>query len=55
MIDEAIKLGISVFLNSATVMWLSKKKFTIESSVFGAEFVDVKVGVEAIRGLQHEL
>ena len=36
-------------------MWLSKKQPAIESSAFGAEFVAMKVGVKAVRGLQHKL
>ena len=45
------RLGFFAFLNKAPVMWLSKKQSTIETSVFGAEFVAMKVGVEAVRGL----
>ena len=37
-----------MFLNSAPVMWLSKKQSALESSVFGAEFVAMKVGVKTL-------
>ena len=47
--------GFFAFLNSAPVMLLSKKQSVIESSAFGAEFIAMKVGVEAVRGLQHKL
>ena len=40
--------GYFIFLNSALVNWLSKKQATIETSVFGAEFVAMKQGVEAL-------
>jgi len=36
-------------------MWLSKKQATIETSVFGSEFVALKHGMEAIRGLRYKL
>jgi hypothetical protein len=36
-------------------MWLSKKQTTIETSVFGAEFVAMKQGMEALRGLRYKL
>ena len=47
--------GYFIFLNSAPIMWLSKKQPTVETSVFGAEFVAMKVGVEALRGLRYKL
>ncbi|KAI2502389.1 Reverse transcriptase (RNA-dependent DNA polymerase) [Fragilaria crotonensis] len=37
------------------VIWYSKKQATIETSVFGAEFVAMKHGMEALRGLQYKL
>lgn len=47
--------GFIMYLNSAPISWLSKKQTTIETSVFGAEFVAMKQGVEAIRGLRYKL
>ena len=35
--------------------WLSKKQATIESSVFGDEFIAMKTGVEALRGIMYKL
>jgi hypothetical protein len=37
------------------IAWLSQKQPTIESSVFGAEFVAMKNGVEALRGIRYKL
>jgi hypothetical protein len=39
----------------APIMWYSKKQGTIESSVFGAEFVAMKVATEAARGIRYKL
>jgi hypothetical protein len=39
----------------ALIDWISKKQATIESSVFGAEFVAMKHGIEKLRGLQYKL
>ncbi len=44
-----------IFINMALVMWLSKKQPTVESSVFGAEFVALKHGVKTLRGLRDKL
>ena len=47
--------GFFVFINSALIQWLSKKQATIETSVFGAEFVAMKIGMESLRGLRYKL
>ena len=49
------RTGYQVFMNSAMVMWQSKRQATIETSVFGAEFVAMKHGIEATRGLRYKL
>ena len=49
------RTGYIIFLNSAPIAWLSKKQATIETSVFGAEFVAMKIGMEKIWGLQYKL
>ena len=49
------RTGFFIFLNSALIMWLSKKQSTIETSVFGAEFVAMKHGIETLRGLRYKL
>jgi len=47
--------GYFIFMNTAPIMWFSKKQPTIETSVFGAEFVAMKHGMEAMRGLRYKL
>ena len=47
--------GFFVYLNCALVQWLSKKQATIETSVFGTEFVAMKIGMESLRGLRYKL
>jgi hypothetical protein len=37
------------------INWLSEKQPTIKSSVFGAEFVAMKLGVEALQGIRYKL
>ena len=37
------------------MQWLSKKQSTIETSVFGVEFVAIKQGIGALRGLRYKL
>ena len=49
------RTGFFIFLNSALINWSSKKQATIETSVFGAEFVAMKHGMEALRGIRYKL
>ena len=49
------RTGFFVFIKGALIQWLSKKQNTIETSVFGAEFVAMKIGMESLRGLRYEL
>ena len=39
----------------ALIDWVSKKQATNETSVFGAEFVATKHGIEKLRGLRYKL
>ena len=50
-----LRTGYLIFLNTALIDWLSNKQATIKRSVFRAEFVAMKTGVEAIRGIRYKL
>jgi hypothetical protein len=43
--------GYVIYLNMAPIVWFSKHQPTVESSVFGAEFVTMKNGIEICRGI----
>ena len=49
------RTGFMIYLNSALVIFKSKRQATVETSVFGAEFVAMKQGVETLRGLRYKL
>ena len=49
------RTGFLIYINTALIQWLSKKQSTVETSVFGAEFVAMKLGVEVLRGLRYKL
>ena len=49
------RTGFMIFVNMALITWLSKRQPTLETSVFGAEFVAMKHGVETLRGLRYKL
>ena len=45
--------GFFAFMNTALVQWFSKQQATIETSVFRAEFMVMKIGMESLRGLRY--
>ncbi len=47
--------GFLIFLNTALISWYSKRQSTIETCIFGAEFVAVKTGVETLLGICYKL
>ena len=49
------RTGFLIYCNMALIVWLSKRQPTIETSVFGAEFVAMKHGIETLRGLRYKL
>ena len=49
------RTGFMIFANNALIHWLSKKQPTVETSVFGAEFVAMKNGMECLRGIRYKL
>ena len=48
---SCFRTGFYIFCNLALIDWISKKQATIETSVFGAEFVAMNNGIEKLRGL----
>ena len=47
--------GVIMFLNSAPIMWYSKRQNTVESSTFGSELVAMKQATDMIEGLLYKL
>jgi hypothetical protein len=47
--------GILIYCNLALIIWVSKQQPTILTFVFGAEFVAMKHGIQALRGLRYKL
>ena len=49
------RTGFLIYCNMVLIDWVSKHQPTIETSVFGAEFVAMKHGIEKLRGLRYKL
>jgi len=55
-VTRCSRTGFFIFLNMApSVVWFSKRQPTIKTSVFGAEVVAMKNGIETLRGLRYKL
>jgi hypothetical protein len=48
-------ISILVLLNKAPILWYSKRQNTIETSMFGSEFIEMKTAIEMIEGLWYKL
>ena len=44
-----------IFLNSAPILWYSKKQTSMETSSFGSEFSAMKTAFELVEGLRYKL
>jgi hypothetical protein len=49
------RTGFVIYLNMAPIVWFSKRQPTVESSVFGSEFVAMNNGIETCRDLRYKL
>jgi hypothetical protein len=49
------RTGYVIYLNMAPIVWFSKRQPTVESSLFGAEFVTMNNGIETCHGLCYTL
>ena len=47
--------GILIFLNRGPIIWYSKRQNTVETSMFGSEFITMKTAVEKIESLRYKL
>ena len=49
------RTGFMIFMNMAMINWHTKNQATVEGAVLGSEFVAMKKGVEALRGIRFKL
>ena len=47
--------GIIVYVNSAPIIWFSKRQNNVESSTFGSEFVALRTALDIVEGLTYKL
>ena len=53
--DRRSRTGFMIFINMAMINWKTKKHATVEGAIFGAEFLAMQQGVEALRGIRFKL
>ena len=47
-VSHRSRSGFLIYVNTALVQWFSKKQSTLVTSVFGAKFVAIKQGINAL-------
>ena len=47
--------GMVLFLQSAPIIWVSKRQKTVETSTYGAELCAMKLAIEMIEGLRYKI
>ena len=47
--------GFFIFLNTALIQWFSNSQAMIETSMFGTEFVAMKIFMETLQGIKYNL
>ena len=47
--------GIIIYVNSAPILWYSKRQNTVESSTFGSEIVALRIAMELMESLIYKL
>jgi hypothetical protein len=55
MVTRRSRTGVLIYVNSAPVIWYTKKQGSIETSSFGSEFTAMKTGMELVIGLRYKL
>ena len=51
-VNRRSQTGILLYLNSAPIIWYSKRHSTVEISTFGSEFVALRLASELIISLR---
>jgi len=54
-VSQRLRTGFLVYLQCALIYWFSKKQGSIETSIFGSEFIAMKQCTEYVRGLKYKL
>ena len=47
--------GIIIYVNSAPIVWYSKRQNTVELSIFGLEIVSLRIGIELLESLIYKI
>ena len=55
MVARRSHTGFAVFVNSAPIIWWSKRQNTVETSTFGSEYVAPRIATEQIIALRYKL
>ena len=55
MANKRLHSGIIIYVNNAPIIWYSKHQNTVRASIFGLEFVALRISIEIIEALRYKL
>ncbi len=55
LLTRRSRTGVLLFLNSAPILWYSKKQNSVETSTYGSEYIALKTAVEIVKGMRYKL
>ncbi len=55
LLTRRSRTGVLLYLNSAPIIWYSKKQNSIETSTYGSEYIALKTGIEIVKGMRYKL
>ena len=55
MLNRRPHTGIIIYVNNAPIIWFSKRKNTVESSIFGSELIALRVTTEMMKEIRYTL
>jgi hypothetical protein len=47
--------GLVIYVNAVPIIWFSRRQNTLESAIFGAEFIALKTAIRNIDALHYRL
>ena len=54
-LTRRLHTGVPIFVNRAPILWYSKRQNLVKSSIFGSEFVAIRIAIEMVEGLRYIL
>ncbi len=55
LLTRRSRTGVLLYLNTAPIIWYSKKQNSVETSTYGSEYIALKTAIEIVKGTRYKL